>query len=336
MLSTIFLLKGKNFDDLNQLDIYSYPEDITQNYKSHFINEIIKGHDHCNEELDSHSPKKKRGNFTLCIPIPQKFGEKNIYSICINSRMIIGLIFDNNDNPHDYKDIFEDLSHELLNNEHCCSFEDELEIENFLITVFIDLRRYGDEILEKYHEAIFHPVNRFIKVFLSGIDEVGKSSLIRRLKTGQFDDNFFTPTRKFDIEYIQKESGVLAFWDIPGQISLREKWLKGIQDSNILVYMIDIANQIRFEESKKEFWKIIDEESTAEIPLLILGNKVDLFNDSSENSQDQLTRVRNETINYFEFNKLKNREWEFLFTSVKTNYHINKVLNTIFNLISRD
>lgn len=336
MLSTIFLIKGKNFDDFNQLDIYSYPDDITRNYKKNFINEIIKGHDHCNKELGSQSPKKMQGNFIICIPNPQNFGEKNVSSVCINSKMIIGLIFDNKDNLHDYKDIFEDLSHELLNKENCCSFEEELEIENFLITLFIDLRRYGDEILEKYHETIFHPISRFTKVFLSGIDEVGKSSLIRRLKTGQFDDNFFTPTRKFDIEYIQKESGVLAFWDIPGQISFREKWLKGIQDSNILVFMIDIANQIRFEESKKEFWKIMGEESTAEIPLLILGNKIDLINNSSMNSQDQLARVRNEIINYFEFNKLKNRAWEFLFTSVKTNYHINKVLNTIFNLISRN
>ncbi|MFW9773624.1 MAG: ADP-ribosylation factor-like protein [Candidatus Thorarchaeota archaeon] len=336
MLSTIFLIKGKDFDDLDQLDIYSYPEDITRNYKSNLINELIQGHDHRNQKSNTLSSKKVQNNFLICIPIFQKFGEKNFYSICINSKMIIGLIFDNEDNPYDYKEIFEDLSHELLNNENYCSFEDEIEIENFLITLFIDLRRYGDEILEKYSETIVQPINKFTKVFLSGIDEVGKSSLIRRLKTGQFDDNFFTPTRKFDIEYIQRQNNVLAFWDIPGQISFREKWLKGIQDSNILVYMIDIANQLRFKESKEEFWKVISEETTAEIPILILGNKIDLINDSKNNNQEQLKRLRNEIINYFDFRDLKNREWEFLFTSVKTNFNINDVLFTIFNLISRN
>jgi len=331
-------LKSKDFNDLDQLDIYSYPEDITKNYERNFIRNIILGHNQGNKLVEPQAPdinNIKPDSFIISIPIPQKVGEKHIYTMCINSKIIIGLIFDNEDNPYDYKEIFEDLSHELLNNEHFCSFEDELEIENFLITLFIDLRRYGDEILEKYPEAILQPIISFTKVFLSGIDEVGKSSLIRRLKTGQFDDNFFTPTRKFDIEYIQIEKGVLAFWDIPGQISFREKWLKGIQDSNILVYMIDVANQLRFEESKKEFWKVINEETTAEVPILIIGNKIDLIKDSTENNQDQLIRVKNEIINYFEFNQLKSREWEFLLTSVKTNYNIYKVLQIIYNLISR-
>ncbi|MHA2429890.1 MAG: ADP-ribosylation factor-like protein [Promethearchaeota archaeon] len=316
MLSTIFLLKGKNLLDLNQLDIYSYPEDIVRNNNKDFVETIIIGHDqgiiregHRNDQntLRNHDiNKKNQDHFVISIPIPQKINENNIYTISINSKMIIGLIFDEEDNPYDYKEIFEDLFYDLINNEKCCSFEDELEIENLLITLFIDLRRYGDEILAKYPEVSFQPV---------GI-------------------NFFAPTRKFDIKYVQKEKEFLAFWDIPGQISFREKWLKGIQDSNILVYMIDVANQLRFEESKQEFWNVINEEVTAEIPLLILGNKIDLINHSKDNNQKQLTRIENEIINYFEFHKLRDREWNFLFTSVKTNYNIESVLNTIFTLTS--
>jgi small GTP-binding protein len=316
LLSTIFLLKGKNLLDLNQLDIYSYPEDIVRNNNKDFVETIIIGHDqgiiregHRNDQntLRNHDiNKKNQDHFVISIPIPQKINENNIYTISINSKMIIGLIFDEEDNPYDYKEIFEDLFYDLINNEKCCSFEDELEIENLLITLFIDLRRYGDEILAKYPEVSFQPV---------GI-------------------NFFAPTRKFDIKYVQKEKEFLAFWDIPGQISFREKWLKGIQDSNILVYMIDVANQLRFEESKQEFWNVINEEVTAEIPLLILGNKIDLINHSKDNNQKQLTRIENEIINYFEFHKLRDREWNFLFTSVKTNYNIESVLNTIFTLTS--
>jgi hypothetical protein len=230
LLSTIFLLKGKNLLDLNQLDIYSYPEDIVRNNNKDFVETIIIGHDqgiiregHRNDQntLRNHDiNKKNQDHFVISIPIPQKINENNIYTISINSKMIIGLIFDEEDNPYDYKEIFEDLFYDLINNEKCCSFEDELEIENLLITLFIDLRRYGDEILAKYPEVSFQPVGIFIKVFLFGIDEVGKTSLVRRIKTGQFDDNFFAPTRKFDIKYVQKEKEFLAFWDIPGQISL--------------------------------------------------------------------------------------------------------------------
>ena len=191
MLSTIFLLKGKNFHDLNQLDIYSYPEDIVRNNNKYFVEKIIFGHDQgmiregCRDgqiTLRNHDlSKKNQDNFIISIPIPQKIDENNIFTISINSKMIIGLIFDEGDNPYDYKEIFEDLTYELINNEKCCSFEDELEIENLLITLFIDLRRYGDEILAKYPEVSVQPVGMFIKVFLFGIDEAGKTSFVRRI-----------------------------------------------------------------------------------------------------------------------------------------------------------
>ena len=339
MLSKIFLLKRKNSHELNRFDIYSYPEDILTDNKD-IVSKIIYGHDHgsliepCGEIIkkldDSNGINNKSNMFEIGSPIPQIIGDQNIYTICVNSEMLIGLIFEKEDNPFDYKEIFEDLSNELLNTEKSCSFEDEMEIENFLITLFIDIKRYGDEILEKVTESSFRPTGLFTKVFLFGIDEVGKTSLTRRLKTGQFNDNFFTPTRMFNIEYLQKKEGLLSWWDMPGQALFRKRWLIGLQDSNIIVYMIDIANQLRFEESKKEFWDIITRNGIKDIPLLILGNKVDLIN---HDKKEPLERSKKEILDFFEFDKLANR-WEFLFTSVKTNYNIEELLNSIFTLIS--
>ncbi len=343
MLSKIFLLKRKNSHDLNRFDIYSYPEDIVKKDNKDIVSKIIYGHDHgslidpCSKtikKLDASNGINNSSNlFEIGSPIPQVIGDQNIYTICINSEMLIGLIFEKEDNPFDYREIFEDLSNELLNTEKSCSFDDEMEIENFLITLFIDIKRYGDEILEKVTESSFRPAGLFTKVFLFGIDEVGKTSLTRRLKTGQFNDNFFTPTRKFNIEYLQKKEGLLSWWDMPGQALFRKKWLIGLQDSNIIVYMIDIANQLRFEESKKEFWDIITRNGIKDIPLLILGNKVDLINNLHHDKKEPLERTKKELIEFFEFDKLANR-WEFLFTSVKTNYNIENLINSIFTLIS--
>jgi len=343
LLSKIFLLKRGNSHDLNRFDIYSYPEDIVKDNKD-IVPKIIYGHDHgtlidpCSKSIkkldDSNGINNSSNPFEIGSPIPQIIGDQNIYTICINSEMLIGLMFEIEDNPFDYKEIFEDLSNELLNTEKSCSFEDEMEIENFLITLFIDIKRYGDEILEKVTETSFRPAGLFTKVFLFGIDEVGKTSLTRRLKTGQFNDNFFTPTRKFNIEYLQKEQGSMSIWDMPGQALFRPKWLIGLQDSNIIVYMIDIANQLRFEESKKEFWDIITRNGIKDIPLLILGNKVDLINNINHDKKEPLERTKKEIIEFFEFDKFCNRKWEFLFTSVKTNYNIEKLINSIFTLIS--
>lgn len=328
------MLIGKNFYDLNHLDIYSYPEDITKTKKASFIQRVISGHDHGSDPIITNQESSQNlvsETYMIDSPISQLINNLNVYTICINSKIIIGLIFEHNDNPYDYKEIFEELSFELLNNEKSCSFEDEIEIENFLVTLFIDLRRYGDEFITKTPEISF-ATGIFTKVFLFGIDDVGKSSLVRRIKTGEFNENYFTPTLKFNIEYIQDKEGKggLAIWDLPGQRAFREKWLTGIQDSNLIIYMIDVANQLRFDESKKEFWNLIQKFDQIEIPIILLGNKVDLINLKDKN---QLHRRMQEIVEYFELQKLDNKDWRFLFTSVKTNYNINEVVDTIFNII---
>jgi len=329
LLSNIFLLKGKNFHDLNSLDIFSYPDDILTNGCSDFVRKVIIGHDH-----DSSNQKKTcdLNHFSLDRPVPQVIDGLNVYTSCINSKMIIGLIFEKDDNPYDYKEIFEDLSNEMLNTEGSCKFEDELEIENFLITLFIDIRRYGDEFVEKTPEISFKPTGIFTKVFLFGIDDVGKTSFVRRIKTGEFIDNYFTPNRKFNIEYVQKQNGYLAVWDMPGQRAFREKWFKGIQDSNVIIYMIDVANQLRFEESKRELWNFLNKHDSSGIPLIILGNKSDLIK-KPEEEDNTLFRTKQEIVDFFEFNRINDREYFFFFTSVKTNYNLNKVMNTLFNSV---
>ncbi|MFW9950105.1 MAG: ADP-ribosylation factor-like protein [Candidatus Thorarchaeota archaeon] len=344
MLLKIFLLKRKNSHDLNNLDIYSYPEDIDKKENNEIALKIIRGHDHgslikssCNntEGSSNLNEKKKDANlFVISSPISQIIGDQNIFTICVNSEMLIGLIFEKDDNPFDYKEIFEDLTNELLNTEKSCSFKDEMEIENFLITLFIDIKRFGDETLEEALEVSFQPSGLFTKVFLFGIDNVGKTSLTRRLKTGQYKDNFFTPNKRFNIEYVQREDSLLSIWDSPGQSSFRERWLLGLQDSNIIIYMIDVANQLRFEESKREFWKIINQNEVKDVPLLILGNKIDLINHNNHQNYEILERTKKEIIQFFEFEKLENSKWEFIFTSVKTSYNLEKALNSIFTLVS--
>ncbi|GAG10850.1 unnamed protein product, partial [marine sediment metagenome] len=248
MLSKIFLLKRKNSHDLTNLDIYSYPEDIDKKDNKDIVLKIIHGHDqgsledNCCEDLKSerkaNSTQDGSNPFIIGNPVSQLIGNQNLYTICINGEMLIGLVFEKEDNPYDYREIYVDISNELLNIERCCSFKDEFEIENFLITLFIDIKRFGGETLEKAPEVSFHPSGLFTKVFLFGIDEVGKSSFTRRIKTGKFNDNYFTPSKRFNIEYIQRQDGLLSIWDSPGQSTFREKWLLGLQDSNIIIYII--------------------------------------------------------------------------------------------------
>ena len=342
MLTHIFLFKGKNFQDLDQLNIYSYPDEIITIDNKDQISKIIYGHDHGeliqkyrNHKLNGNSrPLKNNNNFPCIIdtPVPQRINNLNIYTTCINGKIIIGLIFDEDDNPYDYKDIFEELLNETLNIERNCLFEDEIEIENLLLTFFVDLRRYGEEYIEKHPEVQFHYQESYTKVFLFGIDDVGKSSLVKRIKNDEFNNNYYVPAKKFNIEYYEKkDKGLLAFWDMPGHRDFRKKWLVGLQNSNFIIFMIDIANQLRFKESKEEFWKILNRNELDGIPLIILANKVDLLNNSSEIDGSQYKRLEKEIKEFFEFENIRNRRWKLIFTSAKTNYNIDAVINSIFD-----
>ncbi len=331
MLHNIFLFKGRKIQDLDELNIYSYPNEIINIKDKILVNKIIKEHDKVDIIQQTNSNR-----FIIDEPIAQYIDDLNIYTSCINSKIIIGLIFDNDDNPYDYKEVFKDLLNELLNNGNGYSFNEEIEIDTLLISMFIDIRRFYDEVIEISPDFEYYFENEtFFKVFLFGIDEVGKSSLVRRMKTGEFTDNYFTSTRKFNIEYIPaEENGLFAVWDMPGQKSFRKKWLKGLQDSNIIVYMIDVANQRRFEESKKELWNVLRNNELDGIPLLLLYNKIDLVLNSQEIYQNQSHNLKNEVSQLFDLDKIKDRKWKFLFTSVKTNHNIDNIIPTILDLIS--
>jgi len=334
LLNNIFFLKGKKFKDLEDLNIFCYPNEIFDINNKILVKDIIKSHG-LQESKDTNKSKTSK-YYKIEKPIAQYINDLNIFTSCINENIIIGLIFEKEDNPYDYRDIFEELLTESFNNGTNFFFEEEIEIENLLISMFIDIRRYGDEIIDRSQEIEYnYQRESFFKVFLFGIDDVGKTSFVQKLKTGEFRENSFTPTRKFNIEHIQaEEKGLLSIWDMPGQKSFRSKWLEGLQDSNILVYMIDIANQRRFEESKKEFWDVLNNSGLNGIPLLILGNKTDLVKDTNDDNNSHLLNLRGEVNSYFNFERIQNRNWKFIFTSVKTNFNVESTVEMIFELIS--
>ena len=125
--------------------------------------------------------------------------------------------------------------------------------QTLLLTLFVDLRKYSDEVLsiqeEQNHIMLIGNVP-MVKVFVFGLDNAGKSSLMRLLSTGKYDSNYFPPTKKFRITNIKLPSGVkLVCWDMPGQKIFRSDWLRGAQASNILLFILDLADSTRFRRS---------------------------------------------------------------------------------------
>ena len=53
-------------------------------------------------------------------------------------------------------------------------------------------------------------------------------------------------------------------------------------EADAIVFMIDANDRARFEESRDELAGILDDEQVADVPILILGNKIDISGAASE------------------------------------------------------
>ena len=113
------------------------------------------------------------------------------------------------------------------------------------------------------------------KVFLFGLDNGGKTSIVNSIKNLQ-DPGATSPTIKFDISKMIIESTEFVIWDAPGQTLYREKWGKGVLESEILCFVIELIDPERFEEAKKVLDNMLDNSETRNLPLIICYNKVDV------------------------------------------------------------
>ena len=251
----------------------------------------------------------------LVIPLPYQF--------------ILGLVFDRETNPYDYRNELIRLFQEYLMKSYLDTFDNGNKKSNLLLTLFIDLRKYDDESLvfqKEINKVMLDSNNNpLVKVFVYGIDFAGKSSLMRLLSTGKFDFDYFPPTKKFRITNVKLDSSVkLVCWDMPGQKIFRSDWLRGAQASNLLLFVLDCADPGRFSESKEELWNMLNLYELKSIPLLFLVNKTDLA-DCDKNPKP--------IIEKFKLNELHDRDYRIIFSSLPKRIGISELIEWMKNQV---
>ncbi len=252
----------------------------------------------------------------------------NLLVIPLPYQYILGLVFDSETNPYDYRNEVIRLFQEYLMQSYLNTFDNGNKT-NLLLTLFIDLRKYNDESLVFQKEInkvmIDSNNNLLVKVFVYGIDFAGKSSLMRLLSTGKFDFDYFQPTKKFRITNVKLDSGVkLICWDMPGQKIFRSDWLRGAQASNLLLFVLDCADPERFSEAKEELWNMLNLYELKSIPLLFLINKTDLA---------ECDKNPNSIIEKFKLNELHVRDWQIVFSSLPDSTGISELIKWMENQV---
>ena len=114
--------------------------------------------------------------------------------------------------------------------------------------------------------------NKF-KIIILGIQNAGKTTILYRLSIGQLVKT--TPTIGSNVEEISYNNIKLQAWDLGGQESSRSFWEVYFTNTDAIIYVVDSSDEI-FDESKKQFYKLLKNDNLKNAVILIYANKQDL------------------------------------------------------------
>jgi len=116
--------------------------------------------------------------------------------------------------------------------------------------------------------------NKAAKIVFLGLDNAGKTTLMHMLKS----QHLKQPVPTFHPTMEELVIGKINFqaYDLGGHTQARRVWRDYFPLVNAIVFIIDTAARDRISESKLELNGILSNPDLAKLPILVLGNKIDM------------------------------------------------------------
>ncbi|XP_074657137.1 ADP-ribosylation factor-like protein 3 [Tubulanus polymorphus] len=157
------------------------------------------------------------------------------------------------------------------------------------------LRRYAQDLDEGFDEENSRLEDTIEShVLVLGLSGAGKTAFIDSLTNSNRSSNReLRPTDGFNVISLQTPKGTINIKEIGGGKEQRKYWTKYIEDTDLLIYVVDAADEPRIGESKDVLHVLLNDERLQEVPTVILANKQDI---PSAESAEQLRELLNLNI----------------------------------------
>jgi small GTP-binding protein len=159
-------------------------------------------------------------------------------------------------------------------------------------------------ILSKILDFFSRSRNNF-KIIILGIQNAGKTTILYRLSIGQLVKT--TPTIGSNVEEISYNNVKLQAWDLGGQESTRSIWNVYYANTDAVIYVIDTHDE-SYDDSKTQFYKLLENETLKNAVILIYANKQDLPG----------AKNVSEIIRIYELDTIKDHIWHIQPCSAQT------------------
>lgn len=118
-----------------------------------------------------------------------------------------------------------------------------------------------------------------MQIVMVGLEGTGKTTLLYRLKFGQYTNSI--PTIGFNCEKVHIREGeskgvTFTIWDIGGKDNMRPLWKSYLRSADGILFVVDSSGREDMEEARIELMKLVKTQNPQNIPTLVVANKQDL------------------------------------------------------------